>query len=210
MNILVYGSGGQGKVVADILLAGGRQVCGFLDDNQLSHGSTVVGIPVIGGADCLRKELTKGKVAVALGVGSNHARQLVSDRCKALGAEIISAIHPAASISSSGRIGAGTVVMAGAVVNPSAEIGVGVIVNSGAIIEHDVIVGDYAHVSPNSTMGGTSRLGAFSHLGLGAVVLPGIVIGRFSVIGAGAVVTRAMPDHVVAVGVPARIRRAQS
>jgi maltose O-acetyltransferase len=44
-------------------------------------------------------------------------------------------------------------------------------------------------------------------LGGGAIVLPGVSIGSNSVVGAGAVVTKDVPDHVVAVGNPARVVR---
>jgi serine acetyltransferase len=49
------------------------------------------------------------------------------------------------------------------------------------------------------------RIGAGSWLGAGAVVLPGAYIGRHVVVGAGSVVTTDLPDHVVAVGSPARV-----
>jgi sugar O-acyltransferase (sialic acid O-acetyltransferase NeuD family) len=166
-----------------------------------------MGLSVIGGEDWLRREISRGEVVkVALGIGENSIRQNLAERLKSLSVEIVTAIHPFAALSRSAIIGQGTAVMAGAVINPDAEIGCGVILNSGVVVEHDVVIGDYAHVSPNASMGGASRLGALSHLGLGAVVLPGIAIGSRSTIGAGAVVTREMPDDVIAIGVPARIR----
>jgi len=207
MKLLVYGAGGHGKVVADILIASGHLELAFIDDSPKLAGATVAGLPVIGGADELRRELANGQVGVALGIGDNRVRKELAQQLETLGAEILTAIHPSAMISRSAKIGSGTVVMAGVVINADAQLGSGVIANSGAVIEHDVIVGDFAHVSPNSVMGGASSLGSLSHLGLGAVVLPGIAIGNRSIMGAGAVVTREMPDDVVAVGVPARVRR---
>ena len=209
MKVLVYGARGHGKVVADILLASGdHELKGFVDDDESLYGSTVIGFQVIGGAERLKCETTSGNIGVALGVGDNGTRQKLAELCKSLGAEVITAVHPAASISKTAYVKAGTVIMAGAIINPCAQVGFGVIVNSGAVIEHDVLIGDYAHVSPNSVMGGESELGTLSHLGLGAVILPRVVVGSRTVIGAGAVVTREMPDDIIAVGVPARVTRA--
>jgi sugar O-acyltransferase (sialic acid O-acetyltransferase NeuD family) len=208
MKVFVYGARGHGKVVADILLAGGNhEVKGFVDDDESLSGSTVMGFQVIGGTERLRCEATNGNIGVALGVGDNGIRQKLAELCKSLGAEIVTAIHPSASVSKSAHLQQGTVVMAGAVINPCAELGFGVIVNSGAVIEHDVLIGDYAHVSPNAVMGGESRLGTLSHLGLGAVILPRVAVGSRTVIGAGAVVTHEMPDDIIAVGAPARVKR---
>ncbi len=48
-------------------------------------------------------------------------------------------------------------------------------------------------------------IGAGAWLGAGAKVLDGVTIGDHAVIGTGAVVRSAIPDHGIAVGVPARI-----
>jgi sugar O-acyltransferase (sialic acid O-acetyltransferase NeuD family) len=208
MKVLVYGAGGHGRVVADALLGSDQyELAGFLDDDQNLYDSIVMGLRVMGGEDWLRHEKTESKALVALGIGDNVVRQKLAERCKSWGVEIITAVHPSATVSRSANVRQGTVVMAGAVINPGAEIGRGVIVNTGAVVEHDVVIGDYAHVSPNSAMGGAARLGALSHLGIGAAVLPGVGIGSRSVIGAGAVVTVEIPNDVIAVGVPASVRR---
>ncbi|MDT5271706.1 MAG: hypothetical protein QOH49_3892 [Acidobacteriota bacterium] len=208
MAIYVYGAGGHGKVVADILLSAGvGDVAGFVDDDECRWGSEVLGLPVRGGGEWLRREAANAPVAVALGIGENAVRQSVAERCRAWGLELVTPLHPSATVARSARLGAGTVVMAGARINPDAFVGEGVIVNTGAVVEHDTFVGDYAHLSPNAAMGGASRLGSRAHLGLGAVILPGIEVGDGAVIGAGAVVARDVPEGVVAFGVPARVRR---
>jgi acetyltransferase-like isoleucine patch superfamily enzyme len=48
-------------------------------------------------------------------------------------------------------------------------------------------------------------IGSGSWLGTGVVVLPGARIGRNVAVGAGSVVVGQLPDHCVAVGVPARV-----
>jgi sugar O-acyltransferase (sialic acid O-acetyltransferase NeuD family) len=207
-KVIVYGASGHGKVVGDILLARkDPSFAGFVDDKAELQGSMVLGLPVLGDGHWLEREARKMKVAVALGVGNNFSRQRLAEKCRAWGTELVTLVHPTASVSDSARLGHGTVVMAQAAINPDARIGTGVIVNTGAILEHDVVIGDYAHIAPNASMGGASGLGDYSFLGLNAAVRQCVVIGSRSIIGAGAVVVHDIPDYVVAFGVPALVQR---
>jgi len=206
-ELYVYGASGHGKVVAEIALASGHQVHGFIDDSPSAIGRCLLGLPVLGGSEWLAQRARQCKVAVALGVGDNHARHRIAEQCRQLGVPLMTLIHPSAIVSSSAAIGNGTVLMARVVVNADATIGDGVILNSGAIVEHDCCVGNHAHLSPNSAMGGASSIGMLSWLGMGAAIIHGVCVGANSVVGAGAVVIHDLPDNIVAVGVPARISR---
>ena len=200
--LVVFGAGGHGKVVADILLALGERVAGFLDDGKPS-GSIVLGLPVLGSRLWLDTNLAR----VALGVGDNATRAKVADACVASGSELVSAVHPRAVVAPSVRVEAGAVIMALAVANADAVIGRGAIVNTAAVVEHDCIVGRFAHVSPGAVMGGGCRIDAFAQLGIGAAMLPGTSIGESSVVGGGALVAKDIPRSIVAIGVPARTLR---
>ena len=204
MEIFVYGAGGHGKVVADILLAAKCKVAGFVDDSPAFKGAQVRGLPVHGDGAWLMQKRRSGPVAVALGIGANPARSAVAQCCEAAGIELLVAVHPSAVVSPSATLGKGTVVMAQSAINAEARLGLGVIVNTSAVVEHDVVIGNFAHVSPNSTMGGASVLGAMSQLGIGATVLPLVKIGDEVMVGAGAVVLHDIPSGVTVVGVPAK------
>lgn len=205
-RIFVYGAGGHGKVVADLLVSRGeKEFAGFVDDREELWGAKVMGFTVLGGGKWLQWEAGSARIAIALGVGDNASRHWIAESCAYWGAEVLTVVHPRAAVSRAARVGRGSVVMANASVNVDAVVGDGVIVNSGAVVEHDVEVGEYAHVAPNAAMGGGSSLGAFSLLGIGASVLPCVHIGAHSVVGAGAVVVKNLPDEVVAIGIPARI-----
>jgi sugar O-acyltransferase (sialic acid O-acetyltransferase NeuD family) len=207
-RILVYGAGGHGKVIADILLSGSQdQLVGFIDDDKGLKGNRVLGFPVLGDAEWLRDRGKAQDACVALGVGDNHKRRELAQKCTAWNLEIVTLIHPRATVSSSAILGNGTVVMGGAVINAQAKIGLGVIVNTGAIVEHDVEIGDYAHISPNASLGGASGTGPLVHMGIGSILLPRVRVGAGSIVGAGAVVLRDLSADVVAVGIPAKIVR---
>ncbi len=191
-------------MVADIALACGLAVEGFLDD-RVPEGKRVFDLPILGGRAWL--EVRRSDVSVALGIGENRARCRIYKLCERLGMTPVSLIHPTAAVAASAQVGAGVVVMARAVINPDARVANGAIINSGAIVEHDCEIGAFAHLSPNATLGGAVRIGALAHLGLAVSVLPGKTVGEEAVVGAGAVVIADVPPRVVAVGVPARVQR---
>jgi sugar O-acyltransferase (sialic acid O-acetyltransferase NeuD family) len=207
-GVLVYGAGPHGKVVADILICEGEEVRGFVDDRPELHGSTVMGLSVLGGFDWLaQRSQETAPCRIALGLGDNEARERIALACRARGIDWIRAIHPRATLSPRVVVGQGVVIMANAVVNLDAEIGEGAVINTSAVVEHDCRVGAFAHISPGAVLGGGARVGRLAHLGLGGVVLPWIAIGDGAVAGAGAVVVHDLPANIVARGVPARVAR---
>lgn len=206
-SIFVYGASGHGKVVADILLTRRVSVVGFIDDAAPTNSAEILGLRVLGDGNWLFREAKCRRVLVALGIGDNAARRKIGERCLGSGVELLTAVHSSAVVAPSAHLSPGVVVMAAAVVNPDAHIGVGAIINTAAIVEHDCRVGDFAHLSPNAAMGGGARLGSLSWLGIGATIIHGVNVGSGTMIAAGAVVISDIPDRVVAMGIPARVRR---
>lgn len=216
MDVLVYGASGHGRVVADSLMASGQQVVGFCDDDPHKRGIDVGWAPRQGGRTRSVVAVGHQEVVqlcrehgwvVALGIGSNTARRLVHQRLERDGVEVVAVVHPMTFVSPMASLGAGTVVMAGTVVNANAVIGPGVILNTGCTVDHDNHVDAFAHISPGAHLGGNVRVGEGTHVGIGASVRNDVVVGRWSIVGAGAAVVTDLPDHVVAVGVPAQIAR---
>src|SRR5687768_11223610 len=117
MSLFVFGAGGHGKFVCDILLSANKKVVAFIDDAK--RGTVLMGIPVISHAEWVRDART---TKVALGVGDNLARQRVASSCVDAGATLFSAIHPRAVISPFAKIGTGVVVGPLAVVNVHAQV----------------------------------------------------------------------------------------
>jgi len=200
-HFVVYGAGGHGKVVAEVLIASGRKLDGFIDDNPVLDNTLVLGLPVFIAGDWLSSHRDAN---VALGIGNNSARQSTASRVRQHGCKLVTGIHPAATVAGSAKIAEGVLVMPAAVLNPDCSIEEGAIINTGAIVEHDVHIGRYAHLSPNCATGGGAQIGDYSHIGMGANILPLKRIGKNCVIGAGAVVIDDVADGQVACGVPAR------
>jgi acetyltransferase EpsM len=64
------------------------------------------------------------------------------------------------------------------------------------------------NLNPGAVVAGRARIGAGCYVGAGATIIDQIEVGAWTVIGAGAVVIRHLPEHVTAVGVPARVIKA--
>jgi len=71
-------------------------------------------------------------------------------------------------------------------------------------ITHDGSVWVLRHQKPEIDLIAPINVGNNVFLGINVIILPGVTIGDNVVIGAGAVVTRDIPSHCVAAGVPAR------
>ena len=83
-------------------------------------------------------------------------------------------------------------------------------INFGLTIGHDSQVDDYATLAPGVNLSGFSKIGEGADLGAGAATIPGVEIGAWAIVGAGAAVTRDLPAHCTAVGVPARVIKTRS
>ena len=200
-SVYVFGAGGHGKVVLDVLLSENKYVVkGILDDAPQSD--SLFDIPIKKNFN--RKKLQARNCIVAIGDNAIRKRIVTT-----LDTNFIMTIHPNAIVSKFAKIGPGTQIMAAAVVNPDAIIGNHCIINTGAIVEHDCKLEDYVHVAPNACLGGNVTVGEKTLVGIGATVIPNVKIGKNVSIGAGTVVLQDVPDNAVVVGVPARIIKYQ-
>jgi len=202
------GAGGHAKVVIELIqVAGGYDCVGLLDPRPELRGTAVLGVPVLGDDSHLPQLRREGVEAAFIGVGAvadTSVRRRLFTTMTEQGFTPVSAIHPAAILSPSARVGEGVTVMAGAVVNAHAELGANVVVNTGAIVEHECVLGDHAHVATGAVLAGGVRLGQGALVGAGATVLPGVSIGEEAVVGAGAVLASDCPAGATVKGVPAR------
>ncbi|WP_175999177.1 acetyltransferase [Burkholderia stabilis] len=206
-NIVIVGSSGHAKVVIDIVEQAGRYRIAGLIDAFRPRGEETLGYAVLGTERDLPQLIdTHGLAGVLVAIGDNHARETVTATLAALapGLPCVSAVHPSACIGKASTIGAGTVVMAGAVINPCCTIGEGCIVNTNASLDHDGVMEDFSSLAPGVVTGGNCRIGHGAAVGLGAMLRHRIAVGEHSVVGAGAVVLRDVAPYTVAYGNPAR------
>lgn len=206
-DLVLIGAGGFGRETAALVEAINAAsstwtLRGFLDDDASLHGTTALGYPVLGpiawldDARDVRYSVTIGAPAVR--------RTLLETRLSALSARPATLVHPDVPLHENVNVGAGSILCRGTTPTVDVQIGAHVIVNLHCTIGHDARVGDFATLHPGVHLSGASVIEPGAELGTGAVVLPGRTVGAGARVGAGAVVTRDLPPHCTAVGVPAR------
>lgn len=203
--LVLVGASGHGKVVLDIVEREGRyRISHLLDDNAALHGKLFFGYRVAGASQDILAGAAGERPLVFVSIGDNAARLRIASWLRSNGFELARAIHPHAQVARGAVIGAGSAIMAGAVVNSDAAIGENVIINTGATVDHDCVVGDGVHVAPGAHLCGGVRVAAGSFIGAGAVLIPGIRVGAYAVIGAGSTLLDDIPENATAAGSPAR------
>lgn len=194
--IIVYGGGGHGKSVIDLLRSLGRYTIHGVIDDGIPPGESILGLPVLGGSGVLSNLIQHGirqAVNAVGGIGDLQSRLLVFQHLKDAGFTCPSIVHPSAVVEPSAHLAEGVQVFPQAYVGSDARLGFGVIINTGAIISHDCQIDDYANLSPAAVLAGGVRIGRMVLVGMGATINLGVQIGEAARIGNGATVKADVP-----------------
>ena len=202
--MVILGAGQHARVVADLLGALNLDVAGFVAPN--AAGSHVGGHPVLGDESLLEDQAFINGHGFAIGIGHQAARRNKLSMLMGAGADLPSLIHPTAWIGGEVTIGAGTVVLPGAIVCNAAKIGAGAIINTGAQIDHDGRLDDGVHLCPGTILAGDVSIGAWTFIGTGTVVSNALRIGTSCLVGAGSVVVSDIESGHKAFGNPCRMQ----
>ena len=204
-EVHVVGAGGHGRVIFDLLRHLDPDCRVIWHDDAWETMQVVAPVEEIRSVDSLFTAPVNTECFVA--IGRFEPRLSLIGRLLEHGHQVVTLIHPDASVSPFAEIGAGGVAMAGSVIQTGARLGAGVIVNTGATVDHDCRLGDGVHVAPGAHLAGDVLVGDRTMIGIGAVVREGIAIGSDVIVGAGAVVVEDLADGRTVVGNPARIMR---
>lgn len=195
----IFGRGAHGRVVEETMQDCGVEALGFIDD-----ASPETQRP----EDVIREH---PGAAVYVAIGSPPKRAAITRRLKAMGFSVAQALvspyaYVAPSVGLDG-LGAGTIVLPGAIIHTHARLGEGVLVNLQAVIHHDAVVEDYVTVSPQAQVCGRCFVGRGALVAVRACLMFPHELGENAILGADSVAHEDIPDNELWIGSPAKKRR---
>ena len=198
--IVVYGGGGHGKALIDLLRSlGAYRLVGVVDD-RMPTGETVMGLMVLGGREALVELYGQGvRLAVNAvgGIGNVAVRIKVFETLAQAGFACPALVHPTAWVEPSASLSAGVQVFPHAYIGSDARVGFGTIVNTGAIISHECILGECVNISPGAILAGRVQVGDGALVGMGVTVNLQVQIGARARVGNSATVKADVPPSAI-------------
>jgi sugar O-acyltransferase (sialic acid O-acetyltransferase NeuD family) len=200
--ILLVGAGGHAHACIDVLESQQRYSIAGLLGNKTEISSQHFGYAVLGSDDDLPRLIAHCQYAlISVGhIKNADLRRELYTRLLSLGFRLPVIVASTAYVSPHARVGAGSVVMHGAIVNAGAVIGDNSIINTRAVVEHDASVGAHCHISTGVILNGNVHVGDGSFLGSGCSVREGVSIGRNVLVGMGLSVRHSLMDGAHFVG----------
>jgi sugar O-acyltransferase (sialic acid O-acetyltransferase NeuD family) len=206
-ELIILGAGGHAREALWIARRTGQfHVIGFLDETIAPHAQvTIDELPVLPILEALyRNNLVSPKPLLVCAVGNNQLRKHWFEKF-ADSFDFATLIDPSAIIGSHTKIGKNCIIAPQCLLTVDIYVGDNVNLNHGCILTHDVTIKDHVFLGPGCQLSGGVSIQTGAELGTGVIVIPSKVVGAWSVVGAGTVVTRDIPPHCTAVGVPAKV-----
>jgi sugar O-acyltransferase (sialic acid O-acetyltransferase NeuD family) len=190
--LLLVGAGGHARACIDVVEQEARYAVAGLVGLASEVGSKVCGYPVLGTDDDLPQLMERHRLAlISIGqIKTAELRERVFALVERKGGVPSPIVSPRAYVSRYAQVGAGTIIMHGAIVNAGARVGRNCIINSLALVEHDTVIGDHCHVATSAALNSGVHVGDGSFIGSGATVRQSTRIGARCVIGMGQTVLR--------------------
>lgn len=156
-KLIILGSGGYGKTVADIATQLGYEIT-FLDDsipeaplasftNYISN--TTFFIPAF---------------------GNNAFRLEWFEKIKTASGGLATLIHPTAYVSPTAKVGEGCVILPKALINTDVVVEKGCILNCGCIVDHGCIIEEGCHICLGAIVKGENRIPRGTKVEAGEVI----------------------------------------
>lgn len=124
--------------------------------------------------------------------------------------ELISAIHPSATIYNKAKIGEGVWIHEGVYVGYKSEVCDGVMLNTRAQVDHHSVLLDCCQLDPSVVTASYVTCGERSHIHMCSSIRNRVTVGNDAIVGMGSLVLKNVPPKTLVYGQPAKIIRSLS
>lgn len=207
-SLMLVGATGLAREVLAVECANGRyDDAVIVDDRRTLWGAVIHGAKVIGPL-AAAAPATRGDLVLC--AEDAVERRETAERLFALGVtpdRWATVVHPAIDVPPTCTVGAGSILLAGAVLTADVQLHRHVVVMANAVLAHDVLVWDNAVIGAGAALAGAVRVGEAATVGMNASVRCGVHVGAESTLGMGSVLLEDLPIGETWAGVPATALR---
>jgi sugar O-acyltransferase (sialic acid O-acetyltransferase NeuD family) len=200
-NYYIFGTNALALLLYHYIMTEGGNIDGFVLNKKYIADKSGEELPqdLYAIEDVIENHGTEN-VGVFVPVGYTHmneTRRSVFLWLKEHKVEILSYIHPSATIATNATIGEGCVILEHVIIQPFSKLGDGNILWNGTNISHHSFIGNYNWFAPSVTLSGRVKVYDKCFFGSGSVCKNDIEIHNKVLVGAGAYVYKSLPDSSV-------------
>lgn len=209
MTLGIYGSGGLGREVLFLskqineLKSKWAHII-FIDDFATAQSQNEVDIFSF---ENMRKQYDISEIEISIALGEPKYRYELANRVSESGFLLATLIYPSVVIPETTQVGEGSILASNSYISCDVTIGKNVLLQPHASVGHNCIIQEHSVLSSFVSLGGNCKIGKKTFIGMSVPVKEGISIGDNVIVGMGSCVQRDIPEHVIAMGNPARAIR---
>ena len=132
------------------------------------------------------------------------SRRLLSRRLALDEERYATVVHPTATVGTTCRVGAGSVLLAHADLTADVVVGRHVAIMPQVVLPHDVRIDDFATLASGVRVGGACHVAEGAYIGSGTCLRERITVGPWAMVGMGSLVILDVPAERLWMGSPAR------
>lgn len=205
-KIAIVGAGGFGREVKMLIdqindKYQRYEVLGFYDDKE--YKEPINGLPYLGKIEEINK--VEDDLCIVIAIGNPKVKKKIVESITNEKVEFPNLIHPNVLIGRDAvEMGKGNIICAGTIITVNIKIEDFVIFNLSCTVGHDAVIKSYSSFMPSVNISGEIVVEEEVYVGTGAKLINQLNIGAGVIVGAGAVVSKSLPPHCTAVGIPAK------
>lgn len=205
-KIVIYGAGGFAREIIWLIEEINTnnkewEIVGLIEDNSDNFGKELNGHKILGGRDYLQS--LSDDVFVVIAIGDGKIRKKIYENFP--NKKYATLIHPNVKISSTNKIGDGSIICAGCNLTVNIIIGNHSNINLNCTITHDCEIGDFVSIFPRVAVSGSVKIGSNTTIGTGSAIIQKLTVGENVTIASMSNVTKNIPNDSIALGNPIKI-----